>query len=291
MSHILELPFSYAKQEHPELEEIYSSSTSINRQGDQLEYLIKDLIAGSINIDSKEKKRQKHKEVFSWLGSRNNPPDMMVKSGVSIEVKKCRSSSSVQLNSSTPHQKLKNSDSRITEDAKNCESWVEKDMVYVVGNTEGSQIEKLWVVYGNCWGESSDAYTKLSNLISNKIQEGVDELENGYLDVEDTNEIGKIYEVDTQGRTKLRIRGMWTIDHPEKCFSDYISDYDQKISDNSPLFFVVSEKKYNNFPAEYRAKIENHSNIKKKQVQIPDTDEYDSVVNTIILECYTTDYE
>jgi len=182
---------------------------------------------------------------------------MMVKSGASIEVKKCLSSSSVQLNISTPHQKLKSSDSRITEDAKNCESWA-KNMVYVVGNTTGSRIDKLWVVYGNCWGES---------------------------------EIGKIYEVETLERTKLRIRGMWTIDHPEKCFSEYIPNYDQKISDNSPLFFVISEKDYNDFPAKYRTKIENSSNINKKQVLMPDTNESDSVVNTIILECYTTDYE
>jgi hypothetical protein len=291
MSHILNLPIRYVRQDNSELDEIYSSSTGINRQGDQLEYFVKDLIADSVNISNKEDKNDKHKSVFSWLGSRNNPPDMMIRSGVSIEVKKCRSSSSVQLNSSTPHQKLKNTDSRITEGARHCESWTKKDMVYVVGNTTGSRVDKLWVVYGDCWSDKSDTYTKLSNLISNKIQEGVDELENGHLDVKDTNEIGKIYEVDPQGRTKLRIRGMWTIDHPEKCFSNYVSNYEKKVSDQSPLFFVSSEEKYNEFPRDYKRKITESPNITKKEVQIPNPEDTNSVVNTIILECYTTDYE
>lgn len=291
MPSVLDMTIKYTEVGTPELDEVYSSTTTVNRAGDQLEFFIKDLIAGSLEVKSKEDKVSRHNRVFSWLGSRNNPPDMMIESAEAIEVKKCRYSSNVQLNSSTPHHKLRSDDSRITEDAKRCEDWTEKDMVYVIGNTEGSQVKKLWVTYGDCWGDSASRYDNLAKLISSKISEGVEELEHGNLDTEDTNEIGKVFDVDPAKRTKLRIRGMWTITHPEKCFSDYIKDYEKKVQNRNPLFFIVRKSRYESFPESQKKIVSQNPNIISNEVKIPDPSDENRVINTIILESYTETYD
>lgn len=287
MSNILDLVLKYTQVHNPELDDIYSSTTRINRTGDQLEFFVKDLICGTLNINDKNQKIDEHNKVFSWLGSRNHPPDIMIDSGEAIEVKKSRSSTSVQLNSSTPHHKIRPDDSRIIEDVRQCEDWSEKDMVYVVGNTDGDQIEKLWVTYGDCWGDNASRYNDLADLISQKIAEGVKELQYGNLDTEDTNEIGKVYEVDPAGRTRLRIRGMWTIDHPEKCFSQYIQDYDTIVENSNPLFFVIRKSRFDKFSTDKRREINKNPRINVHNVEIEDPSNEDSYINVVILESRT----
>lgn len=73
---------------------------------------------------------------FSYLGNQNNPPDVILKGGDAIEIKKIQSkSSAIALNSSYPKNKLYSNDPRITKACKNSEVWKVKDMIYVIGVT------------------------------------------------------------------------------------------------------------------------------------------------------------
>ena len=90
-----------------ELKTHYSNKNRANNSGDALEEFIKDLFADSFNLASEDRNR-KWNEVFSYLGNSNNPPDIILKGGDALEVKKIESKdASLALNSSYPKHTLR----------------------------------------------------------------------------------------------------------------------------------------------------------------------------------------
>lgn len=73
--------------------------------GAGLENYIKDLFANAYNMAAQEK-IQRYEEVFLWAGNATQPPDLILKSGDAIEIKKVESIAELQLNSSYPKQKV-----------------------------------------------------------------------------------------------------------------------------------------------------------------------------------------
>lgn len=57
--------------------------------GDTLETFVKDIFCNSFSFTNKEA-LEKYSEVFSYLGNTSNPPDMIIKDGDAIEVKKLK---------------------------------------------------------------------------------------------------------------------------------------------------------------------------------------------------------
>lgn len=81
----------------------YTGRNRANNIGEALETFIKDAFAGTITEIDEQRKLQKYTEVFSWLGNQNHPPDIMIRGGDAIEVKKTQSANSdLALNSSYP---------------------------------------------------------------------------------------------------------------------------------------------------------------------------------------------
>ena len=76
---------------HPvvSLTEYSHGRNRINNVGNALEEYIKDLFTDSFDMNKEERMERLSKE-FSYLGNTNNPPDMMLRSGDAIEVKKNR---------------------------------------------------------------------------------------------------------------------------------------------------------------------------------------------------------
>jgi hypothetical protein len=104
------------------LEKIYPENTEvtnnnrINSEGIRLEFFIKDSFSNSFDALNKE---QIHAEIFSWSGNENNPPDIIIKNGDAIEVKKIENRPNIiSLNSSYPKSKVRKNDSRITNKCK-----------------------------------------------------------------------------------------------------------------------------------------------------------------------------
>lgn len=91
----------------PNLVSHYRASNRANRVGDALEFYIKDLFCNSLNENDLEKKNEIYGKYFSYIENQNNPPDIIVKQGDAIEVKKIESlRSGIALNSSYPKDKL-----------------------------------------------------------------------------------------------------------------------------------------------------------------------------------------
>lgn len=226
----------------------YSGTNRANGMGDALEFYIKDLFCNSLDENDIEKKNEIYSQHFSYIGNQNNPPDIIIKQGDAIEVKKIESMrSSIVLNSSHPKDKLYSDSPMITTACRNCEDWREKDLVYVVGISKEEKLKALWFVYGNCYSASKEIYERVRDKISN----GVNELQD--VEFAQTNELARVNRVDPLGITYLRIRGMWGIENPIKVF-DYVVPTDQ-----SSTFFVnaiLLKEKYLSFPEKDRKNLE-----------------------------------
>jgi len=196
----------------------YSSSNRMNNMGEALELYVKDIFCNSLEIETLAEKNEIFSKYFSYIGNQNNPPDLMIKGGDAIEVKKIESlNSGIALNSSYPKNKLYSDSAMITKACRECEEWTEKDLLYVVGVTKNDILKSLWFVYGDCYAASSDCYERIRTKISSGLRELAD------VEFSETNELGRVNRVDPLGITYLRIRGMWHIENPNKVF-DYVAE-------------------------------------------------------------------
>lgn len=227
----------------------YRSSNRVNNMGDALEYYIKDLFCNSLSESDLEKKNEIYSKYFSYIGNQNNPPDIMIKQGDAIEVKKIESlRSGIALNSSYPKDKLFSDSPMITSACRLAEVWREKDLIYVIGVSTDGKLKALWFVYGNCYAANKETYER----VRDKISKGINELQD--VEFSETNELGRVNKVDPLGITYLRIRGMWGIENPIKVFN-----YAAPIDPNAEFSVnaIILEEKYLSFPKEDRENIEN----------------------------------
>jgi len=227
----------------------YRSLNRMNSMGEALEFYVKDIFSGLLSENDLTKKEQAYSQFFSYLGNQNNPPDIIIKNGDAIEVKKHLGirPNGLALNSSYPKDFLYSDSPMITTACKECEEWSKKDLLYVVGSILDNKIKSLWFVYGNCYAASREVYEKIKNAIT----EGVNSLPD--IEFGETNELGRVNKVDPLGITDLRIRGMWAIKHPIKVF-DYIPEisFDADFKVNA----ILLTSKYDSFPKEDRTEIE-----------------------------------
>ena len=242
------------------------SNNRINAVGDALEEFIKDAFANTICEANLKIKARKHSEIFSWLGNKNNPPDLIIKNRDAIEVKKITSlKSQIALNSSYPKDKLFSSDPMITTDCRNCEKWTKKDIIYTIGVFQKDKLKLLWMIDGSCYAAKSEYYTR----IKNKISTGINEIED--VEFADTNELGRINKVDPLGITYLRIRGMWGIDNPIRVY-DYLN---LGLNDDNrfQLIAIIPESKYLSLTDKSKKMIRSISNsnfkINKEKIKSP----------------------
>ena len=85
-----------------------------------------------------------------------------------------------------------------------------------------------------------------------------------------TKELARVNRVDPLGITKLRIRGMWSIENPSKVFSYIYRPTNVKFE----FVAVINNEKYYSFPIEDRTKIEKFvsSGLKISDVKIKTPD-------------------
>jgi len=246
----------------------YSSTylIRINAAGEQLEFYIKDAIAGSLTLPH-NKKELAYSKVFSYLGNQNNPPDMIIKSSDAYEIKKIESpKSSLALNSSPPKDKLLSTDIRITNACRNCESnkWSEKDLFYVIGHVKGGKIIYLFFIQGTCYAADHSIYDRVHGPIKKEVSSVIDSLG---LEKGKTVEIGKVKRVDPLGITELRIRGMWQIQNPLRVYENFCRIENP---DKFHLFALLRKEKYESFPESDIRELENNGDICVQEIKIKD---------------------
>lgn len=239
----------------------YRSKTRANNMGDALEHFIKDSFANSYELGEADAIKA-HSNIFSYLGNQNNPPDAILKNGDAIEVKKIESpASALALNSSYPKSKIYRDSNMLTIDCKKCDNgnWEEKDLIFAVGVVKNESIKQLCFVYGEDYAASKEIYERIRNTIKNGI------LEINDIEFAETNELGRVNNVDPLGITYLRMRGMWHIENPFKVFK-YAYQFDNNKSFN--FVAIINVDKYQSFPEEDRKLIEQESGITIKNVEI-----------------------
>lgn len=263
MTNILEAIINIANNPILEIRNHYNGRNRANNVGEALETFIKDAFANLIDVTDEQERMKRYNEVFSWLGNQNHPPDIMIRKGDAIEVKKTQSANSdLALNSSYPKSNIQSNSTMITQDCKNCEEWIEKDLIYCVGHTSDEAINSLWMVYGNIYAAKHETY----QIIKQKITDGINEIPNVELAV--TNELGRVNRVDPLGITNLRIRGMWQIQNPRRVFNYLHTQTNNKFE----LISLIPTAKYNSFPIESIKKIENlgNENLTIENVNVSD---------------------
>lgn len=246
MTNILEAICNIVENNNYNILSIYQGRNRANSVGYALEIFIKDSFANTLKETDESKRLEKYNYLFSWLGNQNNPPDIMIKGGDAIEVKKTQGQKSdIALNSSYPKSKLKSNSTMIINECRNCEDWEEKELIYCIGHTDDKKLKSLWMVYGNIYAANHKTY----EIIKSKISVGINQIPTVEFNV--TKELGRVNRVDPLGITNLRIRGMWQIQNPRKVFN-YIHD---DILDSTVVAIIPTEH-YTLFPRESILRIE-----------------------------------
>ena len=267
MASILTALINLADKKDNSIKHVVSSRTVANAMGDSLDSYIKSLFINNIdNMNPEEINLKKH-EMFSWLGNQNNIPDLILKNGDAVEVKKIEGVGSLALNSSHPKQVLSSDSSMISQGCRDCEgldiSWT-KELWYVIGTVDKNKIIYLFFVHGVLYSADESIYAKIRTGIKNGIEEIND------IQFSDTNELAKVNCVDPLGITSLRLRGMWSIKHPFNVY-DYIPEikkHNHKLNDKLYTYILVENSKYFSFSEAERTVLESKQNVKTYDKQI-----------------------
>ncbi|MBI2279465.1 MAG: NgoPII family restriction endonuclease [Bacteroidetes bacterium] len=256
MTNILEAILHIAELPILNVDQITFGNNRITSVGDGLEIFVKNAFSNNFNTTDESTKITKYAEVFSYEGSQTRPPDLMIKGGDAIEVKKTESIlSELQLNSSHPKAKLFANSHLINNHCRTCEKWEEKDIIYAIGHVPKSSkiLSSLWLVYGNIYAADDDVYTNLKATVAESLENTPE------INFSETKELGRVNYVDPLKITNMRIRGMWLLQPPVKVFN-YVYTYNTKLK--FQLVAIVPNDKYNSFPIESRNKIEKSVNDK-----------------------------
>lgn len=277
MANILTAISEITHHYHTCIKSITDGSNRANNMGDALEVYIKNAFAGVLGETSKNAKIAAISKEFSYTGSKNNPPDMMLRGGDAIEVKKIESArGNLPLNSSHPKEKLLVSNKKINKACRKCEDWQEKDLIYTIGQIKKgtTELSMLWMVYGDCYAADIGTYEK----VESSIKDSISCLEN--VEIKATNELSGAKGIDPLGISELRVRGMWQIQHPSKVF-DCIYKPDASVS--FELIVLMREEKYLSFPKDDIKRLENQKNISINLVQIKNPNNPANLMNARLI--------
>lgn len=277
----------YNSNERPNLKKyatILAKEKDKNRakaMGSELESYSKDIFANAYNIDDVGKKLEQYNKVLSYLGGSKNPPDFIIRNGAAVEVKKVESTGELQLNSSSPKKILKSTSDKITYECKNCEDcWTEKDMVYIIANQNKNNkiVESIWLIDAKCYIADESIYLKVFKLVKDTISniDGLNSL--------DSKELGRIGQIDGLDITKLRVRPMWTLQHPNTVFNSFVINDD---INKFRVYALISKKTFESYP-ESDIKILNQlisdGKITKSNKTVKDPDDKSKYLDVVLLK-------
>lgn len=240
----------------------------INQVGQQLEYYVKDAICDLFKSVKNQDELAYSRGVFSYSGTQNNPPDIIIANGDAFEIKKIENlKSTLALNNSPPKDQLHSDDPRITKECRKADggNWKSKEMFYVVGCAPKKQkgmLKYLFFVHGRCYAAERETYERLASRLKSNIKPII---ESESQEITKTIELGRINRMDPLRITNFRIRGMWEIENPIRVFS-YLHGVDERKSFS--LAALMTKEKYDSFPKDIRDSIENDKRIISKIVQV-----------------------
>lgn len=221
-----------------------NTNNRINAMGDMLETYIKDAFASVPSTTTTTQRNSLYAQTFAYLGNNSNPPDAMLKNnGDAIEMKKVENrTSALALNSSHPHDILHCNDSLLSNEARNCENWNNRDLIYAIGVVNKQEISYICLAYGRTFCASETVYLGLKQRLQNGIQDIP------AVTFSPTKELGRVNKVDPLGLTYLRMRGMWHIENPILYFQKYhTSNTKIDLTKSFNLEVIIPSDKFNTF--------------------------------------------
>lgn len=269
-----DLIINFKRSKNHTLSVTSKSSNRINIVGDGLEAYVAELFSNSLDC-KEEDKQNKILNYFSFLGSQNNPPDMMIKGGPAIEVKKISSlNADLALNSSYPMSKIFADDSKIIAKCRKSEEWTEKDMLYAIGVVKEKNLEVITFVSGSLLAANNNFYSEYFDELKKRILSTKNTHQNSL-----TTELARFNKIDPLKRTHLRVRAMWIIENPLVTFADSIPREFLTNNQVKPKgIFILDENQFSNEDLKRLKK----ENIKWTQAKLPDPDNSANQLNALI---------
>jgi len=252
-----------------------SGKNRINSAGSGLEFFIKDAFCGCIGKTAEERKKS-YAKTFSYCGSHNSPPDIMILGGDAVEIKKFESigRSDIPLNSSYPKDKLYSDSPLLTEECRANEKWDKKDFVYSLGFLQEGVPNLLIFVYGDCYAADRKVYERIKSDISRTISGSEYELS-------ETNELGRVNAVDPMGITYLRVRGMWGIKSPLNVFPGM---FEHGTSKSLAVFALMRKSKFDSFSEGQKTRLRGIAGFSSKDVRITDPNNTAKSIDAVLLK-------
>jgi hypothetical protein len=228
----------------------------------QMEYYVKDAISGSFNSVKDKKPTDRYNGLFSYLGSKTQPPDMIIRGGDALVIKTIKTyKGSFTINNSPPKDRLMWNDPWIIKNCRRIDGgqWTSKDLFYVIGWIEKKRMKYLNFIQGSCFLPEQKFWNKKTDDLKKNIYKY---LESEGLESNRTIALGKVTNIDPLAITNLRIKAVWRIKNPLKIFSDTFS-YDKK--QEFTLIALMLKNKFDSFP-----KKDIDAIMKDKQIEIED---------------------
>ena len=241
------------------------ATTQIKTVRQEMEYYVKDAISGSFKSVKDKKPTDRYDGVFSYVGSKNKPPDMIIQGGDVVVIKTIKTyKGSLTINNYPPKDRLKWNDPWILKNCREIDGgqWNSKDIFYVIGWTEKRRMKYLNFIQGCCFIPEEEVYNKKIHGLKKNI---FNYLESEGLEASSTIGLGKVNNTDPLGITNLRIKGVWSIMNPLKIFSDTFS-YDK--NRDFTLIVLMFKNKFDSFPKNDIDAIVNDKQIEIKDVKI-----------------------
>ena len=83
------------------------ATTQIKTRRQQIEYYVKDAISGSFKSANDKKATDRYRGVFSYLGNKSKPPDMILEGGDALVIKTTKTyKANLTLSNSPPKDRL-----------------------------------------------------------------------------------------------------------------------------------------------------------------------------------------
>lgn len=242
-----------------------SYSTKIENVRQQIEYYLKDAISETLKSAQEKKPRDRYKRIFSYIGNKNSPPDLIIKNGDAFVIKKNQTlKASLNLGNSPPKDCLTWNDPWIIKNCRKVDGgqWDKKDIFYVAYMVERAKLRYLYFIQGRCFIAEKEVYNQTIQNLKKIIESHI---KSKGLDTTLTSGLGKINKIDPLEVTTLRIRDVWKIKNPIKIFSDI---YKYTKNQEFILIALMLKNKFESFPKKDTKKILTDKLIKIRDEKI-----------------------